>query len=212
MQRVDALTAKFEPVVSSLEKSSASLEVVMGRLERGEGTAGKLLTDEELFRNMNAAMLNINQATVNINKLSEEIRREPHEVPEAGSVHRYLQERVAGRAPTVGVAAVEQRAVEMAPRVVGAAAPHGQLGQEEVAGGIVGIVVRDFLRRALGVVRTARGRLQVGQREERARRAGIGGERGGQMLLRLRVFPLAGRHRGQAHPRVQRIGEQLEDA
>ena len=50
---------------------------VMGRLERGEGTAGKLLRDEELYRNMNAAMLNMNQATVNINKLSEEIRRNP---------------------------------------------------------------------------------------------------------------------------------------
>lgn len=77
VQRIDALTAKFEPVVSSLEKSSASLEVVMARLERGEGSAGKLLRDEELYRNMNAAMLNINQATVNINKLSEEIRRNP---------------------------------------------------------------------------------------------------------------------------------------
>jgi hypothetical protein len=35
------------------------------------------MRDEELYRNMNAAMLNMNQATVNINKLSEEVRRDP---------------------------------------------------------------------------------------------------------------------------------------
>jgi phospholipid/cholesterol/gamma-HCH transport system substrate-binding protein len=77
LKNVDAATARLQPVMSSLERSSASLETVMGRLERGEGTAGKLLRDEELYRNMNAAMLNMNQATVNINKLSEEIRRNP---------------------------------------------------------------------------------------------------------------------------------------
>ena len=77
LKNVDAATARLAPVMSSLERSSASLETVMGRLERGEGTAGKLLRDEELYRNMNAAMLNMNQATVNINKLSEEVRRNP---------------------------------------------------------------------------------------------------------------------------------------
>ena len=77
VQRVDELTAKFAPVVDSLQRSSTALEAVMARLERGEGTAGKLLRDEELYRNMNAAMLNMNQATVNINKLSEEVRRNP---------------------------------------------------------------------------------------------------------------------------------------
>jgi phospholipid/cholesterol/gamma-HCH transport system substrate-binding protein len=67
----------METVMASLEKTSSSVETVMGRLDRGEGTAGKLLRDEELYRNMNAAMLNMNQATVNINKLSEEVRRDP---------------------------------------------------------------------------------------------------------------------------------------
>jgi phospholipid/cholesterol/gamma-HCH transport system substrate-binding protein len=77
VKNVDAAAARLQPVMSSLERSSAALEGVMGRLDRGEGTAGKLLRDEELYRNMNAAMLNMNQATVNINKLSEEVRRNP---------------------------------------------------------------------------------------------------------------------------------------
>jgi phospholipid/cholesterol/gamma-HCH transport system substrate-binding protein len=77
LKQVDAATARMDAVMSSLEKASGTMENVMGRLERGEGTAGKLMRDEELYRNMNAAMLNMNQATVNINKLSEEIRRDP---------------------------------------------------------------------------------------------------------------------------------------
>jgi phospholipid/cholesterol/gamma-HCH transport system substrate-binding protein len=77
LKNVDAATARMNTVMASLEKTSATVENVMGRLERGEGTAGKLLRDEELYRNMNAAMLNMNQATVNINKLSEEVRRNP---------------------------------------------------------------------------------------------------------------------------------------
>ena len=77
LKNVDAATARMNAVMASLEKTSATVETVMGRLERGEGTAGKLMRDEELYRNMNAAMLNMNQATVNINKLSEEVRRNP---------------------------------------------------------------------------------------------------------------------------------------
>ena len=77
LKSVDAATARMDAVMASLEKTSSTVDTVMGRLERGEGTAGKLLRDEELYRNMNAAMLNMNQATVNINKLSEEVRRDP---------------------------------------------------------------------------------------------------------------------------------------
>jgi len=77
LKQIDAATARMDTVMASLQKTSATVETVMGRLERGEGTAGKLMRDEELYRNMNAAMLNMNQATVNINKLSEEVRRDP---------------------------------------------------------------------------------------------------------------------------------------
>ena len=77
LKQVDAATARLDGVMTSLEKTSKTVATVMERLDRGEGTAGKLMRDEELYRNMNAAMLNMNQATVNINKLSEEIRRDP---------------------------------------------------------------------------------------------------------------------------------------
>lgn len=77
LKQIDAATARMDTVMASLERTSTAVESVMGRLDRGEGTLGKLMRDEELYRNMNAAMLNMNQATVNINKLSEEVRRDP---------------------------------------------------------------------------------------------------------------------------------------
>ena len=77
LKQIDVAAARMDTVMASLERTSTAVETVMGRLDRGEGTVGKLMRDEELYRNMNAAMLNVNQATVNINKLSEEIRRDP---------------------------------------------------------------------------------------------------------------------------------------
>jgi phospholipid/cholesterol/gamma-HCH transport system substrate-binding protein len=77
LKQIDAATARMDTVMASLERTSTTVESVMGRMDRGEGTLGKLMRDEELYRNMNAAMLNMNQATVNINKLSEEVRRDP---------------------------------------------------------------------------------------------------------------------------------------
>jgi phospholipid/cholesterol/gamma-HCH transport system substrate-binding protein len=77
LKQIDAATARIDTVMASLDRTSTAVEGVMGRLDRGEGTLGKLMRDEELYRSMNAAMLNMNQATVNINKLSEEVRRDP---------------------------------------------------------------------------------------------------------------------------------------
>jgi phospholipid/cholesterol/gamma-HCH transport system substrate-binding protein len=49
----------------------------MARIEKGEGSLGKLTKDDELYDNMSRAALNVSQATENINKLTEEIRRNP---------------------------------------------------------------------------------------------------------------------------------------
>src|SRR5687767_8880202 len=77
IKRLDSLTQQVDTVLASFDRSAKSVEVVTGRIERGEGSLGKLSRDEELYRNLNQAMLNVNQTTVNINKLSEEIRRDP---------------------------------------------------------------------------------------------------------------------------------------
>jgi phospholipid/cholesterol/gamma-HCH transport system substrate-binding protein len=49
----------------------------MARVERGEGSLGKMTQDPALYDNLNRAALNFSQASENINKLTEEIRRNP---------------------------------------------------------------------------------------------------------------------------------------
>jgi phospholipid/cholesterol/gamma-HCH transport system substrate-binding protein len=70
IKRIDSLTARLDDASVSLTRSSTSLETVLGRIERGEGTLGKLSKEETLYNNLN-------QAADNIKKLSEDIRRQP---------------------------------------------------------------------------------------------------------------------------------------
>ena len=57
---VDALTAEMEATTRTLNATSTSLQTVIGRLERGEGTLGKLTTDDALYDNLNATVTNLN--------------------------------------------------------------------------------------------------------------------------------------------------------
>jgi phospholipid/cholesterol/gamma-HCH transport system substrate-binding protein len=70
VKRLDTLTARLDDSTSSLKRSSDSLETVMARLERGEGTLGKLSKDEALYNNLN-------EAVGNINKLVDDVRKQP---------------------------------------------------------------------------------------------------------------------------------------
>jgi len=77
IKRLDGISARMEEVTQTLDRGSRSMESVMGRIEKGEGSLGKLTKDDELYDNMSRAALNVSQATENINKLTEEIRRNP---------------------------------------------------------------------------------------------------------------------------------------
>jgi phospholipid/cholesterol/gamma-HCH transport system substrate-binding protein len=70
IKRLDTLTQRIDEVTSTLDRSSRSLESVMSRIDRGEGTLGKLTRDDALYNNLNAA-------AVNLNKLAEDIRQQP---------------------------------------------------------------------------------------------------------------------------------------
>jgi phospholipid/cholesterol/gamma-HCH transport system substrate-binding protein len=76
-KRIDEMTARMNEVSTSLDRSSKSLESLIARMDRGEGTLGKLSRDPALYDNMTQAARNMNQASVNVNKLTEEIRRNP---------------------------------------------------------------------------------------------------------------------------------------
>jgi phospholipid/cholesterol/gamma-HCH transport system substrate-binding protein len=66
IQNVDALTARLDQATQSLSQASTSLNTVLGRLERGEGTLGKLSTDEQLYTNLNSAAVNLNALIADI--------------------------------------------------------------------------------------------------------------------------------------------------
>jgi phospholipid/cholesterol/gamma-HCH transport system substrate-binding protein len=77
VKRIDEVTARMGEVSASLDRSSKQVEGIIGRMDRGEGTLGKLSRDAALYDNLTQAAHNINQASINVNKLTEEIRRNP---------------------------------------------------------------------------------------------------------------------------------------
>ena len=84
LKRVDSITTQAEDVTkrlqavgTTLEKSSQSVQLVLGRVDRGEGTLGKLTKDDKLYDRLSEAAANMNQASVNLGKLADDIRKDP---------------------------------------------------------------------------------------------------------------------------------------
>ncbi|MFI5184478.1 MAG: MlaD family protein [Vicinamibacteria bacterium] len=77
IKRLDALTEKLDGLTASFDRSSHSMETILGRIERGEGSLGKLSKDDALYLNANETMANMNNAVVEMRKLTEDIRKEP---------------------------------------------------------------------------------------------------------------------------------------
>lgn len=76
-RQLDALTAGMDQVAQILVRSSLSAELVLSRIEKGEGSLGKLTTDESLFLSAREALTNWSQAAQQISKLAADIRKEP---------------------------------------------------------------------------------------------------------------------------------------
>lgn len=64
--RSDSISLRLDAATRQLDQATGSMAVVMGRLERGEGTMGKLMTDDSLYVNLNSAVANLNQLTTDI--------------------------------------------------------------------------------------------------------------------------------------------------
>lgn len=64
--RTDSVTAKLDAATEQLRAASTSFAVVAGRMERGEGTLGRLSKDDSLYVNLNSAIANLNQLTTDI--------------------------------------------------------------------------------------------------------------------------------------------------
>lgn len=64
--RIDSLTVRLSATSTSLDVAAQSLDAVLGRIERGEGTLGLLSADEALYTNLNSAAENLNALVVDI--------------------------------------------------------------------------------------------------------------------------------------------------
>lgn len=76
-EQANVITRRLDGVSTTLEKSSQSMQNVLGRVERGEGSLGKLTKDEKLYDRLSEAAANMNQASVNLSKLADDIRKDP---------------------------------------------------------------------------------------------------------------------------------------
>ncbi|MDQ3557521.1 MAG: MlaD family protein [Gemmatimonadota bacterium] len=64
--RVDSLTARLNETTGRLDRASGSLETVLARVERGDGTLGRLSRDDSLYVNMNEAARRVNELVADI--------------------------------------------------------------------------------------------------------------------------------------------------
>jgi phospholipid/cholesterol/gamma-HCH transport system substrate-binding protein len=76
-KRIDELTTRLDRTLQTFDRSANSVEKVLARMERGEGTLGRLSTDDTLYRNASEATANLNKATIELNKLLADFQAHP---------------------------------------------------------------------------------------------------------------------------------------
>lgn len=77
LQRIDALTEKLDSTAAALDRSSHSAESILARMDRGEGTLGKLSRDEALYDRAAEAAASMKKAADELSALAGDIRTEP---------------------------------------------------------------------------------------------------------------------------------------
>lgn len=75
--RLDSLSAQLTLASANLTATTASMQEVLGRMERGEGTLGLLSADDSLYYGLTAAAEGLRAATESLNVLLEDVRANP---------------------------------------------------------------------------------------------------------------------------------------
>jgi phospholipid/cholesterol/gamma-HCH transport system substrate-binding protein len=66
LARTDSMSLRLDAATASLQQASTSIASLVGRVESGQGTLGKLLQDDQLYTNLNNAVTGLNQLTTDI--------------------------------------------------------------------------------------------------------------------------------------------------
>jgi phospholipid/cholesterol/gamma-HCH transport system substrate-binding protein len=77
VKQMDELITRADGVVGRMDGSAQSLDRILARVDRGEGTLGKLSRDEALYDTLSRAAAHFDQASVEMQSLLADVRREP---------------------------------------------------------------------------------------------------------------------------------------
>lgn len=77
MKRLDTLSASAERTANTVETSTKALDAVLGRIQRGEGTLGKLSTDDVLYTNLNKTLETVNATSLEMKNLLADLKANP---------------------------------------------------------------------------------------------------------------------------------------
>lgn len=66
LARTDSMSLRLDAATASLQQASTSIASLVGRIESGQGTLGKLMQDDQLYTNLNNAVNGLNQLTTDI--------------------------------------------------------------------------------------------------------------------------------------------------
>jgi len=72
-----ATMARLKSVSESLERSAVAVEKLAARVDRGEGTLGKLSADSKLYDSLNEATASLNKSTTELAELIADVKKHP---------------------------------------------------------------------------------------------------------------------------------------
>jgi phospholipid/cholesterol/gamma-HCH transport system substrate-binding protein len=77
VKRLDTLTAKADSIAESFNRSAANAEQIMARLEKGEGSLGKLTKDEQLYKELNESVISMRRTANEMSELVADLKKNP---------------------------------------------------------------------------------------------------------------------------------------
>jgi phospholipid/cholesterol/gamma-HCH transport system substrate-binding protein len=77
VKRIDVVTAKLDSIASVLDRTARSSENILARIERGEGSLGKLTKDDALYNNASEAVATMKTAAEEFGRLAADVRAQP---------------------------------------------------------------------------------------------------------------------------------------
>lgn len=77
VKRIDVITTKLDSVASAFDRTVRSAESILARIDRGEGSLGKLTRDDALYNNASEAAATMKKAAEEFARLATDVRAEP---------------------------------------------------------------------------------------------------------------------------------------